>query len=97
MTPVTYAMPMCWVRSVRNGVPTTTANLRARRADPSWGNHSRELTDVLVVVVRYFGGILLGTSRLIAAYKEAAADALEQATVVERTVERQVAIRFEYP
>ena len=59
--------------------------------------HSRELTDVLVVVVRYFGGILLGTSGLIAAYKEAAADALEQATVVERTVERQVAIRFEYP
>ena len=59
--------------------------------------NSRELTDVLVVVVRYFGGILLGTGGLITAYKAAAADALDRAPVAERTVERMVSVRFEYP
>lgn len=55
------------------------------------------LTNVLVVVVRYFGGILLGTGGLVQAYKAAAADALSQATVVERTVDVTFGIRFEYP
>ena len=59
--------------------------------------NSRGLTDVLVVVVRYFGGILLGTGGLITAYKAAAADALDRAPVAERTVERTVSVRFEYP
>ena len=45
---------------------------------------SRELTNVLVVVVRYFGGTKLGVPGLIAAYKQAAADALEKATVIEQ-------------
>ncbi len=58
---------------------------------------SAGLTNVLVVVVRYFGGILLGTGGLVQAYKAAAADALSQATVVERTVDVAFDIRFEYP
>lgn len=45
------------------------------------------LTDVVVVVVRYFGGTLLGTSGLIHAYRESAAEALRQAQVVEKIVQ----------
>ena len=59
--------------------------------------NSSELTDILVIVVRYFGGILLGTSGLITAYKEAAADAIGQANIVEITVKNELTIRFEYP
>lgn len=59
--------------------------------------NSSELTDILVIVVRYFGGILLGTSGLITAYKEAAADAISQAAIVEITVKNELNIRFEYP
>lgn len=58
---------------------------------------SAGLTDVLVVVVRYFGGILLGTGGLIQAYKAAAADALSNASVEERTVNATLHFRFEYP
>lgn len=58
---------------------------------------SREITDVLVVVVRYFGGTLLGVGGLINAYREAAADALANATIVERMVEVDIEARFEYP
>ena len=59
--------------------------------------NSSELTDILVIVVRYFGGILLGTSGLITAYKEAAADAIGQANIVEITVKNELTVRFEYP
>jgi len=59
--------------------------------------NSSKLTDILVIVVRYFGGILLGTSGLITAYKEAAADAIGQANIVEITVKNELTIRFEYP
>ncbi len=59
--------------------------------------NSRELTDILVVVVRYFGGTLLGTGGLITAYKEAAADALNQATIVEKDVLSRIHIQFDYP
>lgn len=59
--------------------------------------NSAELTDVLILVVRYFGGILLGTGGLIKAYKEAAADAILHAVIVEKTVDDFVEIRFEYP
>lgn len=57
---------------------------------------SKELTDVLVVVVRYFGGVKLGTSRLGVAYKTAAADALDAATVCEvvATTTFQVAVPY---
>lgn len=58
--------------------------------------NSRELTNVLVVVIRYFGGILLGTGGLITAYKEATIEALNQANVVERTIDMQYEIAFDY-
>ena len=58
--------------------------------------NSRELTNILVVVVRYFGGILLGTGGLVVAYKEAVADALNQAEIIERTVDETISINFDY-
>lgn len=57
---------------------------------------SLDLTDTLVVVVRYFGGILLGASGLANAYKTAARDALENASVIEKTVDIVYRLRFEY-
>lgn len=57
---------------------------------------SRELTNLLVVVIRYFGGIKLGVPGLIAAYKEATADALAAAEVVERTEKQAVTVEFPY-
>ena len=57
---------------------------------------SREVTDCLVVVVRYFGGTKLGVPGLIAAYKEAAAAVLEEAEIVERTVDRHIRVDFPY-
>lgn len=57
---------------------------------------SRGLTNVLVVVVRYFGGSLLGVPGLIHAYKTAAAEALDQAGVVEKIVEHVITIQFNY-
>ena len=58
--------------------------------------NSFELTNVLVIVVRYFGGILLGTGGLITAYKEASRDALEQAGIVEQTIDEIISIEFDY-
>jgi len=79
-------------RSVDDGEPSGTAGR------PILGQiNSRQLTNVLVVVVRYFGGILLGTGGLITAYREAAADALENASKVNRLVETPLTIYFEYP
>lgn len=57
---------------------------------------SNNLTDCLVVVVRYFGGTKLGVPGLIAAYREATADVIAQAQIVERTVDRQVTVDFPY-
>jgi uncharacterized YigZ family protein len=53
--------------------------------------------NVLVVVVRYFGGTLLGVPGLINAYKTATADALQQATVIEKWIEDKVSVEFDYP
>ena len=58
--------------------------------------NSRELTNILVIVVRYFGGVLLGTGGLVVAYKEATADALNQAEIIEKTVDEQISINFDY-
>lgn len=58
--------------------------------------NSRGLTNVLIIVVRYFGGILLGTGGLVTAYKEAAADALDQAEITERTIETSLCLQFDY-
>jgi len=57
---------------------------------------SKGLSDVLVVVVRYFGGIKLGVPGLIRAYKTATADALENAGVVEKTAKKRFKISFGY-
>lgn len=57
---------------------------------------SAEVTDCLVAVVRYFGGTKLGVPGLIAAYREAAADALAAARIVERTVDRVIRVDFPY-
>lgn len=58
--------------------------------------NSRQLTNILIVVVRYFGGILLGTGGLITAYKEAASDALSRAEIVEKDVMIGKTLRFPY-
>ncbi len=58
--------------------------------------NSYQLTNVLIIVVRYFGGVLLGTGGLVNAYKHAAADALEQADIIEKTVDSTLTINFEY-
>lgn len=55
-----------------------------------------ELTDILVVVVRYFGGILLGTSGLTNAYKQAAANVLTNAHIVEKVIETTIEVNFDY-
>ena len=55
-----------------------------------------DLTNILIAVVRYFGGTLLGTGGLINAYKQAAADALEHATIIENTVNDFYEISFDY-
>lgn len=57
---------------------------------------SAELTNVLIVVVRYFGGVKLGVSGLMAAYKEAARDVIANAHIVEKVVEQQFSITFNY-
>jgi len=57
---------------------------------------SHGLTNVLVVVVRYFGGTLLGTSGLIRSYKQAAAEALENASIIKKTVQSFYQLDFDY-
>ena len=57
---------------------------------------SNDLTDILIVVVRYFGGTLLGVPGLINAYREAAAAAIAKGIVVERMVMERYAISFRY-
>ena len=79
-------------RANDNGEPSGTAG------KPILGQiNSNELTDILVIVVRYFGGIKLGTSGLIVAYKAAAAEAIAAATIIEKTVDEEVTFLFEYP
>ena len=58
--------------------------------------NSNGLTNILIVVVRYFGGVLLGTGGLVTAYKEAAADAIRNAEIAERTVDCYFKISFDY-
>ena len=78
-------------RSNDDGEPSSTAG------KPILGQiNARELTDVLLVVVRYYGGVNLGTSGLIVAYREAASDALDHCTVEERFVESVVTFDFPY-
>ena len=79
-------------RANDNGEPSGTAG------KPILGQiNSNELTDILIIVVRYFGGIKLGTSGLIVAYRTAAAQAIAEATVIEKTVDEDISVIFEYP
>lgn len=57
---------------------------------------SADLTDTLIVVVRYFGGILLGASGLANAYKTAARDAIAHASIIEKTIDVTYGLHFEY-
>ena len=79
-------------RANDDGEPSSTAG------KPILGQiNSNELTDILIVVVRYYGGVNLGTSGLIVAYREAAADAIAHATIETRQVEELVKYAFAYP
>ncbi|SHF34396.1 IMPACT family protein [Dysgonomonas macrotermitis] len=96
------ARHICWAymlgaertefRSNDDGEPSGTAG------KPILGQiNSNELTDILVLVVRYFGGIKLGTSGLITSYKEAAAEAISSAEIIEKTIDMDISFKFEYP
>ena len=79
-------------RANDDGEPSSTAG------KPILGQiNSNELTDILIVVVRYYGGGNLGTSGLIVAYREAAADAISHATIETRQVEEIIKYTFVYP
>lgn len=74
-----------------NGEPSGTAGR------PIYGQLlSKDLTNTLVIVVRYFGGIKLGVSGLQNAYKVAAKEALDAAVIEERTIQEQYRVVFEY-
>jgi uncharacterized YigZ family protein len=96
------ARHVCWAymigadretfRSNDNGEPSGTAG------KPILGQiNSNDLTDIIILVVRYFGGVKLGTSGLIVAYRTAAAEAIAAATIEERQVEATYDFSFEYP
>lgn len=79
-------------RANDNGEPSGTAG------KPILGQiNSNNLTDILIVVIRYFGGVKLGTSGLIEAYRKAAADAISVAHIEERYVETDITVLFSYP
>lgn len=79
-------------RANDDGEPSSTAG------KPILGQiNSYDLTNVLVIVVRYYGGVNLGTGGLIVAYRTAAADALDHATIETRLVEDVVTYSFPYP
>lgn len=95
------ARHVCWAymlgwerenfRSNDDGEPSGTAGR------PILGQiNACELTDVLILVVRYFGGTLLGTGGLVKAYKEAAAEAISNAKIEEKTVDDVIEIHFDY-
>lgn len=78
-------------RSSDDGEPSGTAG------KPIFGQIlSNDLTNILIVVVRYFGGTLLGVPGLINAYRSAAADSIKNAVIVEKTINDVYEISFEY-
>lgn len=96
------ARHVCWAymlgpereefRANDDGEPSSTAG------KPILGQiNSNRLTDILILVVRYFGGIELGTGGLIVAYRTAAAEAIAAAEIEERTVDEEITVCFEYP
>lgn len=78
-------------RANDNGEPSGTAG------KPILGQiNSYQLTNILIIVVRYFGGVKLGTSGLIVAYRTAAAEAIANASIEERTIDACVLVAFPY-
>ena len=78
-------------RANDDGEPNNSAGM------PIYGQiQSFEITNVLVVVVRYFGGVKLGVGGLISAYKTAAQMALEESAIIEKTIDKHFAISFSY-
>lgn len=95
------ARHVCWAymlgadrtdfRANDDGEPSSTAG------KPILGQiNKNELTDILIIVVRYYGGVNLGTSGLIVAYRTAAAEAIANAEVVSQFVEEKVVFDFPY-
>ena len=95
------ARHVCWAymlgadrtdfRANDDGEPSSTAG------KPILGQiNKNELTDILIIVVRYYGGVNLGTSGLIVAYRTAAAEAIANAEIVSRFIEEEVVFDFPY-
>ena len=79
------------LRANDDGEPNNSAGM------PIYGQiQSFEVTNILIVVVRYFGGVKLGVGGLINAYKTTAQIALESSRIVTRTINKQFEIRFDY-
>lgn len=79
-------------RANDDGEPSNSAGM------PIYGQiQSFDVTDVLIVVVRYFGGVKLGVGGLIKAYKTAAQMALDNSKIVKRTINETFEIHFDYP
>ena len=96
------ARHVCWAymlgaertdfRANDDGEPSSTAG------KPILGQiNSNNLTNILICVVRYYGGVNLGTGGLIVAYRTAAADAIAHAQIEERLIEETVTYQFTYP
>lgn len=95
------ARHVCWAymlgheridfRANDDGEPSSTAG------KPILGQiNSSELTNILVVVIRYYGGVNLGTGGLIVAYRTAAADAIANANIEERLIEEEIVYNYPY-
>ena len=79
-------------RANDDGEPNNTAGI------PIYGQiQSFELTNILVIVVRYFGGIKLGVGGLVQAYRTTAQLTLQEAEIEEKLITKELRIRFEYP
>lgn len=79
-------------RANDDGEPSNSAGM------PIYGQlQSFDVTNILVVVVRYFGGTKLGVGGLIQAYKTTAQMALEESKIVKKTIDEVFIIKFEYP
>jgi len=79
-------------RANDDGEPSSTAG------KPILGQMlSKDLTNILIVVVRYFGGVKLGVPGLIRSYKTAASQAILEATIITKTLKEQYEVSFKYP
>ncbi|MFZ0488972.1 MAG: YigZ family protein [Salegentibacter sp.] len=79
-------------RANDDGEPSNSAGM------PIYGQiQSFEVTNILIVVVRYFGGVKLGVGGLINAYKTAAQMALENSNIIKRTIDEVFEVKFNYP